>query len=96
MSYFICDGCSKKHTIFKQGGGEKLAAQFNIPLLGEIPLIPEVVEGGDSGLPIVLSDPDSPATKAYRGLAGQVAAQLSINHAKEQKVDATFELAWKE
>ncbi|MFQ5444952.1 MAG: Mrp/NBP35 family ATP-binding protein [Nitrospinales bacterium] len=96
MSYFVCDGCDKKHYIFKSGGGKRMAEQFNIPLLGEIPIIPQVVEGGDSGTPILLTHPDSPASLAYKELAGQVAAQLSINQAKEDKVDATFEMAWKE
>ena len=66
-----------------------------MPFLGEVPLVPEVVEGGDSGVPIILSDPESPASKAYKSLAGQVAAQLSINQAKEETVDATFEMEWK-
>jgi len=96
MSYFICDGCDKKHFIFSSGGGKKLAENFNIPYLGEIPIISKVVEGGDSGVPILMSDPESPASIAYKQLAGQVAAQLSIQQAKEDKSDATFELAWKE
>jgi ATP-binding protein involved in chromosome partitioning len=94
MSYFICDGCDKQHNIFKRGGGQTLADNFKVPLLGEVPLIPEVVVGGDSGVPIMLSDPESPASIAYKSLAGQVAAQLSINQAKESKVDANFEMEW--
>ena len=76
MSYFVCDGCDKKHTIFKEGGGKNLADTFQIPLLGKVPIIPEVVEGGDSGVPIVMGDAESPASQAYKELAGQVAAQL--------------------
>jgi ATP-binding protein involved in chromosome partitioning len=95
MSYFICDGCDKKHTIFKDGGGQTLADTFKIPLLGQIPIIPAVVEGGDSGVPIVMGDAESPASQAYKNLAGQVAAQLSINQSKDDTVDASFELAWK-
>ena len=95
MSSFICDGCDKKHTIFKEGGGQNLADNFKIPLLGQVPIIPEVVEGGDSGVPIVMGDAESPARKAYKELAGQVAAQLSINQSKDDQVDASFELAWK-
>ena len=49
-----------------------LAEKFKVPLLGEIPLIPDVVSSGDSGMPITLSQPDSPASQAYRHLAGQV------------------------
>lgn len=95
MSYFICDGCDKKHYIFKHGGGKKLADRFNVPFLGEVPLIQQVVVGGDSGVPILLSDPDSPASLAYKKLAGQVAAQVSINQSKDDKVESTFEIAWK-
>ena len=96
MSYFICDGCDKKHNIFKQGGGQTLAEKFAIPFLGDVPIVSEVVQGGDSGVPILLSDQASPASVAYKHLAGQVAAQLSINQAKSRQVDSTFELAWKE
>lgn len=97
MSYFVCDGCDKKHYLFQSGAGKSLAEQFKIPLLGEVPFIPDVVISGDNGVPITLSQPDSPATKAYQALAGQVAAQISINQAKgDSKVGAGFELAWKE
>jgi ATP-binding protein involved in chromosome partitioning len=96
MSYFICDGCDKKHHIFRQGGGKTLADDFDIPLLGEVPIIGAVSEGGDSGVPIVMSDLQSPASLAYKDLAGKVAAQLSINQAKNgEKVSASFELDWK-
>ena len=85
----------KQHDIFKRGGGQTLADKFKIPFLGEVPLIPDVVEGGDSGQPIILTDPESPASKAFKSLAGQVAAQLSINQAKTEKADANIELEWK-
>ena len=96
MSYFVCDGCDKKHYIFSQGGGKTLADRFDIPLLGEVPIVEEVVEGGDSGIPVVMAHSESPASQAYKDLAGQVAAQLSINQANSsEKVSADFELAWK-
>tara|TARA_B110000914_G_scaffold13453_1_gene10558 strand:- start:397 stop:1119 length:723 start_codon:yes stop_codon:yes gene_type:complete len=94
MSYFICDGCDKKHHIFKSGGGNALAEKFKIPFLTDIPLVSAVVEGGDKGVPIIMADPSSPATKAYTKLAGQVAAQLSIIHADKDKPASTFELTW--
>ncbi len=95
MSYFVCDGCDKKHHIFRQGGGQTLADNFKIPLLGEVPIIPAIAEAGDSGIPVVMSDPESPASLAYKDLAGKVAAQLSINQANSgEKVSADFELAW--
>jgi len=94
MSYFVCDGCDKKHHIFKSGGGNALAEQFKIPFLTDIPLVGAVVEGGDKGVPIIMADPSSPATTAYTKLAGQVAAQLSIIHADKDKPASSFELAW--
>lgn len=96
MSYFICDGCDKKHHIFRSGGGKTLAENFKIPFLEEIPIITEVAEGGDSGVPIIMSNPESPASIAYKQLAGKVAAQLSIQQLKEDKAETSFELAWKE
>ncbi|NIQ01408.1 MAG: P-loop NTPase, partial [Nitrospinaceae bacterium] len=92
---FVCDGCNKKHYIFKSGGGKTLAEKFGIPFLGEIPMVSQVVEGGDTGVPILMGDPESPASEAYRELAGQMAAQLSIIQSTEDRVDASFELAWK-
>lgn len=94
MSYFICDECDKKHNIFKSGGGNALAEKFKIPFLTDIPLVGEVVDGGDKGVPIIMGDPTSLATKAYTKLAGQVAAQLSIIHASKDKPASSFELAW--
>ena len=94
MSYFVCDGCDKKHHIFKSGGGNALAEQFKIPFLTDIPLVDAVVEGGDKGVPIIMADPPSPATTAYTKLAGQVASQLSIIQADKNKPESSFELAW--
>ncbi len=95
MSWFQTEESDKKYFIFGQGGGQKLANQFNVPLLGQVPIIPKIVEAGDSGEPITLTDPDSPAGLAYRKLAEQVAAQISINQFnKEDKIDSGFELAW--
>ncbi len=58
-------------------------------------MVSQVVEGGDTGVPILMGDPESPASEAYRELAGQMAAQLSIIQSTEDRVDASFELAWK-
>ncbi len=97
MSYFVPpDMPDKKYHIFRQGGGQKLADRFHVPLLGQIPIVGEICEGGDLGKPITLNDPNSPASQAYIELAGKVAAQISINQAKEDKPETTFELAWKE
>ncbi|HXI98017.1 MAG TPA: Mrp/NBP35 family ATP-binding protein, partial [Gemmatimonadaceae bacterium] len=69
MSYFICPNCSEKHRIFGRGGGQRLADELDVPLLGEIPFFGGVLEGSDRGEPIVVSDPETPAAKALFELA---------------------------
>ena len=83
MSYFICTSCGHRHEIFRHGGGRRTAEELGVPFLGEVPIDPEVVVGGDQGVPIVERNPESPAAKAYVQVAGQVAAQLSILSAGE-------------
>ena len=81
MSYFICPNCAEKHRIFGRGGGERLAQELEVPLLGEIPFFPAVLEGGDRGEPIVVSDPASQAAKALFELAGRLSGLLSSRDA---------------
>ena len=78
MSYFICSNCSEKHHIFGSGGGEELSNRFRTNLLGQIPLSTSVREAGDSGVPVVIGEPDSPQAAAFMHIADNVAAQLSI------------------
>ncbi|HWP24009.1 MAG TPA: Mrp/NBP35 family ATP-binding protein [Candidatus Binatia bacterium] len=78
MSYFICDGCGKRHEIFSRGGAQRAAERFNIPYLGEIPIAPSLREGGDQGLPALVQDPRSPVSKSFLEIAGRLAGQLSI------------------
>ncbi len=76
MSYFVCDGCGKRHEIFAHGGARKEAAKLGVPLLGEIALDALVRERSDAGLPIVVSEPDSAAAGAYRAIAEAVRGRL--------------------
>ena len=78
MSYFICPNCDERHEIFSHGGGRKTAEELGVDYLGEVPIDPAVVKGGDEGQPIVVADPQSPAAVAYTEVAGRVAARLSI------------------
>ena len=76
MSYFACPHCGERTHIFGEGGGKKLSEELGIPLLGEIPLDPEVRKGGDEGLPIVVRTPESPQARAFREMAGAVATRI--------------------
>src|SRR5690349_3508936 len=76
MSWFECPHCGKPTAIFGTGGGKRLADELELPLLGEIPLDARVHEGADRGLPIVVAEPESSASRALRALADRVVATL--------------------
>jgi ATP-binding protein involved in chromosome partitioning len=81
MSYFICPTCDERHQIFGAGGGEQLASELGTRLLGQVPIDLRLREGSDAGKPLVVSDPDAPASQELlkvaaalpprRGLAGR-------------------------
>lgn len=77
MSYFKCDGCEKKHSLFGADGGKVLAKRLRLDLLAQLPMVPIVREGGDEGRPIVLRDPSSEVAIAFRELARKVTGQVS-------------------
>jgi len=81
MSYFICRHCGEREEIFGHGGGRKTAELLGVPFLGEIPIDPKVVVGGDSGEPIFVLDPSSAAALAFRKLAETVVQQVESGHA---------------
>jgi ATP-binding protein involved in chromosome partitioning len=78
MSYFVCPNCSHEADIFGHGGADVMAAELNVPFLGRIPLYQPIREGGDTGVPLVISEPDSPAARAFIAVAERAAAQVSI------------------
>jgi ATP-binding protein involved in chromosome partitioning len=69
MSWFEAPDTGTRYEVFSGGGGELLAAELDVPLLGRIPLEPAVAQAGDAGLPVVASAPDSPAARALQGAA---------------------------
>jgi ATP-binding protein involved in chromosome partitioning len=73
MSWFTGDD-GKRYEIFGAGGGNELAEKLNVPLLGQIPLVPALREGGDDGLPITVSAPDSESAAAFGVVADAVVA----------------------
>jgi ATP-binding protein involved in chromosome partitioning len=78
MSHFACPSCGTETDLFGRGAGEALAADMSVPFLGRLPIYQPIRVGGDTGRPIVVSEPDSPAARAFRNAAEQAAAQVSI------------------
>ncbi len=78
MSYFVCPGCQKESDIFGTGGGERLAESMSVPFLGSVPIYQPIREGGDTGIPLMISDADAPAARAIAAAAERLAAQVSI------------------
>src|SRR5204863_856133 len=78
MSYFVCPGCGHESDIFGRGGGEALAGEMSIPFIGRVPIYQPIREGSDTGVPLMISDPDCPAARAFMAAAERTAAQVSI------------------
>lgn len=80
MSYFTpAELPENKYYIFGKDGGKELATKYNVPFLGEIPLVQSITAAGDSGEPISI-DKTSPLAEAFREIAGKMAQQVSINN----------------
>lgn len=77
MSYFSCPHCGERTNIFSHGGAREEADRLGIDFLGEIPLDIAIRETSDSGHPIVVSDPESPHSKAFRAIADQIWEKLA-------------------
>ena len=79
-SYFLCDGCDKRHELFGAGGGQAVADFAEAPLLGQIPIELAVREWGDAGTPIVQAAPESPAAKVLRDVALRLAGRVTAHN----------------
>ena len=79
MSYFVPpDLPDRRYYIFGKDGGKRVADELGVDFLGEVPIDPRVVEGGDLGKPIVSFAPESDAAQAFRHIAGEVARRLAV------------------
>ena len=76
MSYFLAPDTGNRYAIFGEGGGQRIADEYGVPLLAQLPLDPETRVGGDEGSPITIRRPDSPQAQAFRALASAVQARL--------------------
>ncbi|MFT3852550.1 MAG: Mrp/NBP35 family ATP-binding protein [Ilumatobacteraceae bacterium] len=75
MSWFTADD-GKRYELFGAGGGQQLADELEVPLLGQLPLVPALREGGDDGRPITAVNPDSEAARAFHDIARRIATEL--------------------
>src|SRR5690606_19902297 len=76
MAQHVCSNCGHVEHLFGQGGGERMAAQYGVPLLGSLPLEIGIREQGDAGVPIVAAAPESAAARAYRDTARRLLEEL--------------------
>jgi ATP-binding protein involved in chromosome partitioning len=78
MAVHVCSNCGHAEHVFGEGGGERMSAQYGVPLLGSLPLDIRIRENADGGTPSVAADPDSQVSLAYRAIARNAAARLSL------------------
>jgi ATP-binding protein involved in chromosome partitioning len=76
MSYFVAPDTGHRYFIFGQGGGARVAEEFGVPLLGQIPIEAAIREGGDTGLPVTVAKPDSEEAHAFRRIADAVVERV--------------------
>lgn len=86
MAMHICSNCGHSEHVFGEGGGERIAREYGVDLLGSLPLDRRIREQLDAGKPSVLADPDGDIAAAYRGIAAKVSAILE--HAGADAVQA--------
>ena len=77
MAIHICSSCGHQEHIFGQGGGERMAKEYGVPVLGSLPLSLSIREQADTGKPTVAADPEGDIAAIYRRIARQAAGQLA-------------------
>lgn len=90
MAVHVCSNCGHAEHLFGHGGGERMAAQYGIPLLGSLPLEIGIREQGDAGVPIVVAKPDSAAAASYRDAARNLVEALSKRPRAKPSISASL------
>ncbi|MGY0798348.1 iron-sulfur cluster carrier protein ApbC [Lysobacter sp. A286] len=90
MAVHVCSNCGHAEHVFGEGGGQRMASQYDVPLLGSLPLERLIREQGDAGVPVVLAQPDSAAAKAYRDAARQIAIRLAMRPRVTPSISASL------
>lgn len=78
MSIHRCSNCDHEEAIFGEGGGERFAQEYRVPLLGQLPLVASIRADADAGKPTMVAEPNSTISDTYRAIARQAAARLSL------------------
>ncbi len=87
-SYFVCDQCDKRHTLFGVGGGQKIADFAGSRLLGQLPIDPQIGRWADAGTPIVQASPGSAVAQAFMTIADELVAECeSRSQEKALEID---------
>jgi ATP-binding protein involved in chromosome partitioning len=81
MSFYECPKCHKKEFLFGSGGAQRIAERYQVPVLGQLPLTPDVRIGGDRGIPIVIAQPDHPVSRLFKDIAAKVVDAVEAEHA---------------
>ena len=76
MAVHICSQCGHAEHIFGEGGGERMAERYGVPMLGALPLDIRIRERGDAGVPVVVAEPESDVSRAYRAAAERLLEEL--------------------
>lgn len=84
MSAYVCPHCGTREDIFGSGGGSRLSRDAGVPLLAQIPLVPELRASGDAGTPLVVSQPQHPVSRIFRDLAVAVLDGIAAERAQAQ------------
>ncbi len=95
QSYFVCDGCDKKHYLYGSAGGRKIARQYGVPLLGQVPFDPKITQALDQGKAEQLKDEDQ-IFPVYQAIAGQMASSLATLHKNSKDGLSHFSYSWEQ
>jgi ATP-binding protein involved in chromosome partitioning len=76
MSWFTGDD-GKRYQLFGEGGGAELSHRLGVPLVGQVPLVPDLREGSDTGKPIMVTDPDGEASRVFAQIAATIDVELA-------------------
>lgn len=80
MAVHVCSECGHREHLFGEGGGDRIAADYKVPMLGSLPLTLQIREQGDRGLPVVAENPESAASQLYREIALRLSGELARRH----------------